>query len=62
MSRCLLLLLALLVAPFGGGDARLSGIMTGTRQGALSSLDVRSAARGTPNCYTRAPLAFMHTG
>ena len=29
----------------------ISGAMTGTQQGALSHLNVRSAARGTPNCY-----------
>ena len=29
----------------------VSGIVTGTRQGALSHLNVRSLARGTPNCY-----------
>ena len=31
----------------------ISGIVTGTRQGELSHLNVRSAARGTPNCYVR---------
>ncbi|MES2642316.1 MAG: PEP/pyruvate-binding domain-containing protein [Myxococcota bacterium] len=34
----------------------VSGIVTGTRQGALSHLNVRSAARGTPNCYIREPI------
>ena len=34
----------------------VSGIVTGTRQGGLSHLNVRSAARGTPNCYVREPL------
>ena len=29
----------------------ISGAMTGSQQGALSHLNVRSAARGTPNCY-----------
>jgi hypothetical protein len=29
----------------------ISGAITGTQQGALSHLNVRSAARGTPNCY-----------
>lgn len=29
----------------------IAGIVTGTRQGELSHLNVRSAARGTPNCY-----------
>lgn len=33
----------------------VSGIVTGTRQGALSHLSVRSAARGTPNCYIKNP-------
>jgi pyruvate,water dikinase len=32
-------------------EAIISGAVTGTRQGALSHLNVRSAARGTPNCY-----------
>ena len=34
----------------------VSGIVTGSRQGELSHLNVRSAARGTPNCYVRAPF------
>lgn len=34
----------------------VSGIVTGTRQGTLSHLNVRSAARGTPNCYISEPL------
>lgn len=29
----------------------IAGIVTGTRQGELSHLNVRSASRGTPNCY-----------
>ncbi len=32
-------------------EAVISGAVTGTPQGALSHLNVRSAARGTPNCY-----------
>ena len=32
-------------------EAIVSGAVTGTPQGALSHLNVRSAARGTPNCY-----------
>jgi pyruvate, water dikinase len=32
-------------------EAVISGAVTGTQQGALSHLNVRSAARGTPNCY-----------
>ncbi len=31
----------------------IAGIVTGTRQGELSHLNVRSAARGTPNCYVK---------
>ncbi len=34
----------------------VSAIITGTRQGDLSHLNVRSAARGTPNCYLLDPL------
>ncbi len=34
----------------------VSGFVTGTRQGDLSHLNVRSLARGTPNCY----LAEVH--
>ena len=37
----------------------VSGIITGTRQGTLSHLNVRSASRGTPNCYIRAPLETL---
>jgi hypothetical protein len=33
----------------------ISGAVTGTRQGELSHLNVRSAARGTPNCYIPTP-------
>jgi pyruvate,water dikinase len=33
----------------------VSGIVTGTRQGDLSHLNVRSLARGTPNCYVADP-------
>ncbi len=31
----------------------VAGVVTGTRQGELSHLNVRSASRGTPNCYVR---------
>ncbi len=31
----------------------ISGIITGTRQGTLSHLNVRLSGRGTPNCYLR---------
>ncbi|MFZ5480115.1 MAG: PEP/pyruvate-binding domain-containing protein [Myxococcota bacterium] len=37
----------------------VSGIVTGTRQGTLSHLNVRSAARGTPNCYVADPLEAL---
>lgn len=37
----------------------VSGIVTGTRQGGLSHLSVRSAARGTPNCYIAEPLTTL---
>lgn len=37
----------------------VSGIVTGTRQGTLSHLNVRSAGRGTPNCYMKAPGAAL---
>lgn len=37
----------------------VSGIVTGTRQGALSHLAVRSASRGTPNCYVQDPLGAL---
>lgn len=31
----------------------IAGILTGSRQGELSHLNVRSASRGTPNCYVK---------
>lgn len=37
----------------------VSGIVTGTRQGTLSHLNVRSASRGTPNCYIKDPLETL---
>ncbi len=37
----------------------VSGIITGTRQGTLSHLSVRSATRGTPNCYISEPLTAL---
>ena len=37
----------------------MSGIITGSRQGALSHLAVRSASRGTPNCYVADPLTVL---
>ena len=40
-------------------DYVVSGIVTGSRQGALSHLAVRSASRGTPNCYIADPLDVL---
>jgi len=37
----------------------VSGIITGTRQGDLSHLNVRSSARGTPNCYLKDPFGEL---
>jgi hypothetical protein len=37
----------------------VSGIVTGTRQGELSHLNVRSASRGTPNCYVRGAYELL---
>jgi hypothetical protein len=37
----------------------VSGIVTGTRQGDLSHLNVLSANRGTPNCYLQDPLEAL---
>lgn len=37
----------------------VSAIITGTRQGDLSHLNVRSSSRGTPNCYVRDPLGEL---
>lgn len=37
----------------------VSGTVTGTRQGALSHVNVRAAARGTPNCYLEDPFAAL---
>lgn len=34
----------------------VAGVVTGTRQGALSHINVRAAARGTPNCFIDAPF------
>ncbi len=39
----------------------VSGIVTGTRQGDLSHLNVLSANRGTPNCYVQAPLEALES-
>ncbi len=37
----------------------VAGVVTGTRQGALSHINVRSAARGTPNCFIADPLTSL---
>ena len=37
----------------------VSGLVTGSRQGELSHLSVRSAARGTPNCYIADPMTAL---
>jgi hypothetical protein len=37
----------------------VSGLITGTRQGQLSHLNVRSASRGTPNCFIASPHALL---
>lgn len=34
----------------------VAGVVTGTRQGALSHVNVRAAARGTPNCFIVDPF------
>ncbi len=39
----------------------VSGVITGSRQGTLSHINVRSAARGTPNCYVREALPAFAT-
>ena len=51
-------ILALSDAPFDV-ERVISGAVTGTRQGELSHLNVRSAARGTPNCYIANPLEAL---
>lgn len=37
----------------------IAGIVTGTRQGELSHLNVRSASRGTPNCYVKGAYELL---
>ncbi|MFT6161696.1 MAG: hypothetical protein ACJA00_004293 [Myxococcota bacterium] len=49
-------LLILDEAPFDV-ERPIAGAVTGTRQGDLSHLNVRSAGRGTPNCYVREPIS-----
>jgi len=51
-------ILALDEAPFDI-ERPIAGAVTGTRQGELSHLNVRSAARGTPNCYVPDPRAVL---
>lgn len=51
-------LLVLDEAPFDV-EVVVAGLVTGTRQGALSHLSVRSAARGTPNCYVADPWTAL---
>lgn len=51
-------LLVLDQAPFDV-ERVVSGAVTGTRQGELSHLNVRSAARGSPNCFVAAPFEAM---
>ncbi|MCK6524606.1 hypothetical protein L6R49_24635, partial [Myxococcota bacterium] len=48
-------LLILEEAPFDI-ERVIAGAVTGTRQGELSHLNVRSAARGTPNCFVKDAL------
>ena len=47
-------LLVLDEAPMDLGRV-VSGVVTGTRQAALSHVNVRMSARGTPNCFTAEP-------
>jgi pyruvate, water dikinase len=42
-------------------EAIISGAVTGTQQGALSHLNVRSAARGTPNCYIEGAYSLLES-
>lgn len=37
----------------------VAGVVTGTRQGALSHVNVRAAARGTPNCFIADPFTVL---
>lgn len=37
----------------------VAGVVTGTRQGALSHINVRAAARGTPNCFVEDAYAEL---
>lgn len=40
-------------------DTIVSGVVTGTRQAALSHVAVRSAARGTPNCFLKDAQGYL---
>lgn len=40
-------------------DTIVSGVITGTRQGPLSHLAVRSASRGTPNCFLAGAHGYL---
>ncbi len=40
-------------------ESVISGAVTGTQQGTLSHLNVRSAARGTPNCYVEGAYQLL---
>lgn len=51
-------LLVLEEAPFDV-ERVVAGFVTGSRQGELSHLNVRSAARGTPNCYVKDPFEAL---
>jgi hypothetical protein len=39
----------------------VAGIVTGTRQGPLSHVAVRSASRGTPNCYLEDAFGYLES-
>lgn len=51
-------LLVLEEAPFDV-ERVVAGFVTGSRQGELSHLNVRAAARGTPNCYVQDPFEAL---
>ena len=53
-------LLVLEQAPFDI-ERPIAGVVTGTRQGELSHLNLRAASRGTPNCYVADPLAAFES-
>jgi hypothetical protein len=39
----------------------VAGVVTGTRQGPLSHVAVRSASRGTPNCYLKDAYGYLES-